>query len=175
MQDALEIQDIRLRQLGADAITPAMATGADAWYELTVTTYNAAAESLWALSDVRRVDYDAGARALTVEFSERHVPAAAHRRRQLPANFVEVKAGERTALTHRMSSPLIFTDAAGPRATPRFVRLPADVDVIRCAVAFDTAPPRQVTNLASHEISEDVRQWGRVVERSIETRGEAAS
>jgi len=175
MQDALQIQDIRLDPLAPNAITPAMAASADAWYELVLTVRSAAYSALFVLSDVRRMVYDEAARALVIEFSERNVPATPRRRRQLPANFVELKPGGTTALTYRISSPVIFTfSPAGEATAPRFVRVPADVDAIRCTVAFDDAPPRQLTNLASHETGDDVRRWGRTVERHLQLRGRDA-
>src|SRR5688500_12925839 len=71
MAETIEIRDIRLTPLEHEQVTRAMSQSRLSWYSLTVTVRNTSdARPLYVMSDIRKIEYDAGRRALRLLLSE---------------------------------------------------------------------------------------------------------
>ena len=164
MPDAVQIAGMRLTPLDREQITRVMAQSANAWYDVTVTVKNHSDTTVYVMSDVRRMHYDGGRRALLLEFAEGDRSETAERisGRPLPPRVTPIAPAEEATVTFRLASPIAFADESPEGGwRPRLIRVPEDVAVIDCAIAYDTTPLPQAVNLASSEPLQEARGWGR--------------
>jgi len=171
MQAPITITDVRLAAMAAERMTPAMAQSGVGWYELTLSVRNTADEPVYLMVDIRRIRYDGARRVLQVQLSE-HEPLAAlpGSRPPLPPQYRAIGAGATATIVHPLSSPITFLESPGPIPTltiaaraRNLIRLAEDVDAIECTVAYETAPPPPVRNLAAREVARQVRGRGTTV------------
>jgi hypothetical protein len=172
MPDNLEIERVGLPEVDRERMSSVMRRSGVRWYSLTVSVKNTSEETtLYAISDVRRIHYDASRRALLLHFSEHETPAELQTVGiPLPPRYIAVRPGEAAVLTYQLSSPITFVEQpASGEATMSHVAIPDDVDTIECTVAYGTSPPAQRFNLTSREEAPRAqwRNWGTTVEASL--------
>jgi hypothetical protein len=162
MTGSLIIEQIVLRKAKPERLKSAIQRQDIRWYDLTVQVKNTSGEAtLYVISDIRRIQYDAGRRVLSVNFGEHDTPAlSVGDRHAFPPKFVAVRAGETALLSSRLSSPVTFFEQTTETGLKlKHVSISDDVDLIECLVAYDTSPPPQSVNLlARNELRG--RDWG---------------
>lgn len=173
MADTVQITNMQLTPLDREYMTRPMVESGHAWYTLALAVENPSAVTLYAMSGVRRMDYDESRRAMVFELSD-HNRVDPERVMGLPPPppFVAIAPGGEAAITFRLSSPVVFLEeSTAGHDRPRFIRIPEDVETIECIVASDVTPPPRDTNLASNEPPPDARGWGHTVQRSLTLNG----
>ncbi len=151
MPESIQITDVRLTEMPADQMTPAMSHSGVSWYRLALTVQNASDEPIHLISDIRRIRYDAASRVLHVQLSEHDAPEESPViGPPMPPRYTMIGARDEATIVHPLSSPITFlqTSPVGLRS-PTYVRLAEDVDSIECAVTYETEPPPPVVDLAA--------------------------
>jgi hypothetical protein len=165
MVELVEIKDTKLTPVAPDERL-AETQPRVSWFDLMITLRNASdAGPLYIVSEVCGLRYDAGRRALIVQFSERDAP---DRRLSIdlppPPKYSTVAPDDETAIKYRLASPITFTEVSSDGArTSNSVHIPSDVDVIECAIAYGSTPPPRENNLAALDPLPDRRGWGTTV------------
>lgn len=175
-----QIAIARISAAPVDVMGPAMFDGTSGQerrdpvtFELTVTIANVSNRTQYVISDLCRMAYDAPRRVLRIEFSEHDLPDAPRLLKRSPSSrAAAVVPQQEVTMTARVASPLTFpADPKDERGTPSLVHLPADVDLLECAVAYGSSPPPQSANLASLDPPQDARTWGVVLTKSMKWPG----
>jgi len=157
--DAIEITDIVLSPLSSEEITPTMARLPFDWYTLDVSVTNRSETTLYVISEIRNLRYEAERRLLVLELSEREPPESRRLRPVRPSSWVVVEPSERATLTNRLSSPLTWIEEtpAGERR-PLHVSLTEDVDMIECVAGYSADEPPPAFDLTATE-SPPAHSW----------------
>ena len=152
MRGPLIITDIRLPQMDAEQMTPAMRRSEVRWHVLTVRVRNPSdVTPLNVIAEVHRIHYDASRRALLLHFNQRDL--AADRPSVClpwPPSYTVVGPGEEATLSYPISSPIAFIEQSPEGERQQYsVRLDEDVDTIECTVAYAPDPPPPAVDLTS--------------------------
>lgn len=171
MPNSIIIQDVRVSELDAEKMTAAMHGTGVRWHILSVTVKNASdSTSLYVISVVRSIRYDAIRRALVLQFGEHEVRPPKHSlTRPLPAGYAVVAPKDEVTLTHRLSSRINFIENSLEGPMRQYgVHLPEDVDTLDCRVAYSVSPPAADANLTARGARDAGQNWGTIVEASYQ-------
>jgi hypothetical protein len=147
MPKTVKITDLRMPAMAPDQMTSAMRQSGTSWYRFTLGVRNKSDRPIHLISDIRHMRYDKGSRTLIVELSDRDEAASRALGMPMPPRYRELGAGEEATIALPLSSPITFIEAAadGSRQSSN-VRLPQDVALIECVVAYGShePPPRNL-------------------------------
>jgi hypothetical protein len=143
----LTVERVTLTPVGAEQNLPA---GGRDWYTLEASVRNGTETPLHVVSDLRAIEYDGEHRTLLCSFAEKE-EAGALVSLPAPVTTVVVDPGGEATLSARLASPITSVEVAeGGELRLVETRVDADVDLVRCRVAYSEKEPPDVdlTSLA---------------------------
>ena len=143
MAGSVELSEATLSPLPAPPTSEVPPDQVTTSYSLTLSVVNETDRRIHAISELRGIRYEQGARVLSLELIDEEAGSAQIAHPPPPPSFVAVDPGAEAKIVIRLMTPIRWiepSEGGGWRARP--VRLPADVERIQCLLAYtEEAPP----------------------------------